>query len=104
MMTGHGGDVQSAVRAMKNGALDFIEKPYSDDARPRITQREIREMHARRSSLCTGRIHRRACRLGLRPIPLLVATRSAVVGSGSAAVGMATSLVIKSDAGWRAAF
>jgi two-component system, LuxR family, response regulator FixJ len=30
MMTGHG-DVQSAVRAMKNGAVDFVEKPYSDD-------------------------------------------------------------------------
>jgi two-component system response regulator FixJ len=30
MMTGHG-DVQSAVRAMKNGVVDFIEKPYSDD-------------------------------------------------------------------------
>ena len=31
MMTGQG-DVQSAVRAMKAGAVDFIEKPYSDDA------------------------------------------------------------------------
>jgi two-component system response regulator FixJ len=31
LMTGQG-DVQSAVRAMKAGAADFIEKPYSDDA------------------------------------------------------------------------
>lgn len=30
MMTGQG-DVQSAVRAMKAGAIDFIEKPYRDD-------------------------------------------------------------------------
>jgi two-component system response regulator FixJ len=30
IMTGHG-DVQSVVRAMKAGAVDFIEKPYSDD-------------------------------------------------------------------------
>jgi two-component system response regulator FixJ len=30
LMTGQG-DIQSAVRAMKNGAADFIEKPYSDD-------------------------------------------------------------------------
>jgi two-component system response regulator FixJ len=26
------GDVQTAVRAMKAGVVDFIEKPYSDDA------------------------------------------------------------------------
>ena len=31
IMTGNG-DIQTAVRAMKAGAVDFIEKPFDDDA------------------------------------------------------------------------
>jgi two-component system, LuxR family, response regulator FixJ len=31
IMTGQG-DIQSAVRAMKAGAVDFLEKPYSDES------------------------------------------------------------------------
>lgn len=31
IMTGHG-DVPSAVRSMKQGAVDFLSKPFSDDA------------------------------------------------------------------------
>ena len=47
VITGHG-DVQMAVEAMKNGALDFIEKPFSDDV---LIESIERAVHAARSRL-----------------------------------------------------
>tara|TARA_Y100000294_G_scaffold139306_1_gene132773 strand:- start:324 stop:950 length:627 start_codon:yes stop_codon:yes gene_type:complete len=40
IITGHG-DVQMAVRAMKAGALDFIEKPFNDQEILEVVQRAV---------------------------------------------------------------
>jgi two-component system response regulator FixJ len=53
VMTGHG-DVPVAVRAMKAGAMDFLEKPFQDDqlldAIMRALKRNGRELEAAASS------------------------------------------------------
>ncbi len=42
IMTGHG-DVAMAVRAMKNGAFDFIEKPFNDQVLLDAVQQAVRQ-------------------------------------------------------------
>ncbi len=54
VMTGHG-DIQLAVEAMKAGAIDFLEKPFSDD---RVLGAVGSALEARRAeSERTGRRH-----------------------------------------------
>lgn len=48
VITGHG-DVQMAVRAMKDGAFDFVEKPFNDNTIIERVQKAVRECKNRRS-------------------------------------------------------
>lgn len=50
VVTGHG-DVQMAVRAMKDGAFDFIEKPYNDQVMIDLVQNAVQECERRRDGV-----------------------------------------------------
>jgi two-component system response regulator FixJ len=49
VVTGHG-DVQMAVEAMKNGAIDFIEKPFADAVLLELIARAVDEANSRRDA------------------------------------------------------
>ena len=59
IITGHG-DVQMAVNAMKDGAFDFIEKPFNDQPLLNLVQRAVEysyenaREHARRNQIKGG--------------------------------------------------
>lgn len=50
IITGHG-DVQMAVRAMKQGAFDFIEKPFNDQVMLDLVQKALDECATRHKSV-----------------------------------------------------
>ena len=50
VVTGHG-DVQMAVRAMKDGVFDFIEKPFNDQVMLDLVNKAVLECERRRNVL-----------------------------------------------------
>lgn len=84
------GDVPMAVRAMKGGAIDFIEKPFSDQALlDRIQEAIERNEAERREALYVQRISSRCAALTAREREVM---RLVVVGQSNKAIATELSL------------
>jgi two-component system response regulator FixJ len=67
VITGHG-DIPLAVQAMKAGALDFIEKPFSDDVIFASIEAAARSRHVRKAGGVSDAISKRIARLTPREL------------------------------------
>ena len=75
VISGHG-DVQMAVEAMKNGAMDFIEKPFSDDVMITAIERAVQQAETSNRD-DGGRTRRTGIRAGvLAPVTSALAWRA----------------------------
>lgn len=71
VVTGHG-DVQMAVEAMKSGALDFIEKPFSDETLIESIGRAVAQAgSARDAASAESRVKERLASLSEREVQVL---------------------------------
>ena len=71
VVTGHG-DVQMAVEAMKNGALDFIEKPFTDEVLIESIRRAVeRASSALDAAAADSRVRERVGSLSDRELEVL---------------------------------
>ncbi|QQR36206.1 response regulator transcription factor FixJ [Devosia oryziradicis] len=71
VISGHG-DVQMAVEAMKNGAMDFIEKPFSDDVMIAAIERAVQQAEtSNRDDAATREITSRLASLSERETQVL---------------------------------
>jgi two-component system response regulator FixJ len=67
VITGHG-DVPLAVQAMKAGAVDFIEKPFSDDVILASIEAAARSRHVKKTGAASDAIGKRITRLTPREV------------------------------------